>query len=853
MRRYKIIFHKTLQLPALKFIAAAFLLLTVLAAVPAPGVQALPSKIWESVEESVITRGVTLEKIKRFTVEGWLNINVLRVDMTDSNISFDALYNSASIQELTTVKTMAERQGAVAAINGGYFEWNDGWGGSAIGTEMKGGRIDTAFSGTNAYDEVMGSITINNLNEAFFAYCKPTIVLKAGNAPELYPGSYNKKTFYDYYDISILDRKWVQYSVGATQAMPDIVELVAEDGIIKEVRVGMPAIEIPINGFVAVARVNEDGSHLFSGAAYAVGSPIEFTVAIRPNLEGAVMHIEGASMLLRDGAIPQQFTFETAALSQRNPHTMIGCNKDGDELLMVTVDGRQAVSIGITTYEAAEMMLGFGAYNALRLDGGGSTTMVARPQGMTGIAQINISSDSSPRAVVNGIGVFTHAPRAAIRGLIIDVADPNVFVGTHRQFTVRAYDRFYNPVEVAAEDIAWSISGFRGQIDNGLLVPETSGEGTVRAKVGKAVATVDVKVLSTPSELVLNTTSLSLSPGQTHTFTVIGRDRMGFSARINASDITWSANDSFGTIDGGVFMRGGSPAGSANGALPGGGFVGGYIAAAYGNAVAYCAVQPIPLATSDGEAPPSPPPPVKLPPASRIADSANREIAYTPSGAQDTFRFGVLGESGASASDSAGANGANGADGMNGAERLVSNAFTDNVNKSPDIDCGIFVGASPHAGVVSVTKPAYATNSFFEVHKDFCGDPLRTLIRLSSIGNGIRAAGKDQWSYFFTALKEFSGKDLFIALQQGPSTFSDRQEAALFKQTLAEYARSGDFRIWVFYAGATDSMWLEDGVRYFTCAGAASATVDKATGAGAKYLEVTVQGSEVTYVYKPLT
>ena len=43
------------------------------------------------------------------------------------------------------------------------------------------------------------------------------------------------------------------------------------------------------------------------------------------------------------------------------------------------VDGRQTASIGLTLKEMAQFMQSIGAYNAINMDGGGSTTMVARP------------------------------------------------------------------------------------------------------------------------------------------------------------------------------------------------------------------------------------------------------------------------------------------------------------------------------------------------------------------------------------------------------------------------------------------------------------------------------------------
>jgi hypothetical protein len=300
---------------------------------------------------------------------------------------------------------------------------------------------------------------------------------------------------------------------------------------------------------------------------------------------------------------------------------------------------------------------------------------------------------------------------------------------------------------------------------------------------------------------------------------------MGFSARINPADITWTASDSFGKINKGVFTRGSS--------------ISGYIEAAYGNAVAYCAVQPVSAQEGDKTDAADPSRQVKLPPATRLTDRANRAVEYYPSAA-GSFRFGVFGNTAAPAGGSGG--NANKADPVYLTQAAFTNAVTDSLN------AGLFVGSGPQP-----EKPAYSTNGDFEVYNNFCGNPQAALIKLSSSGNGLRSAGRSQWGNFLNAIKAFDGADLFIMLQQGPSTFSDRQEAALFKRILAEYTRDAGFDIWVFYGGPTDSVWLEDGVRYFSCAGLQSAAADRATGAGTKYLQITVLEGEVTYEYIPLT
>lgn len=66
------------------------------------------------------------------------------------------------------------------------------------------------------------------------------------------------------------------------------------------------------------------------------------------------------------------------ACPTRNPRTSVGLSQDGHTLYMVVVDGRTTASAGMTCTELAAMMKGLGAYQAINLDGGGSTTMVVK-------------------------------------------------------------------------------------------------------------------------------------------------------------------------------------------------------------------------------------------------------------------------------------------------------------------------------------------------------------------------------------------------------------------------------------------------------------------------------------------
>ena len=60
----------------------------------------------------------------------------------------------------------------------------------------------------------------------------------------------------------------------------------------------------------------------------------------------------------------------------KHPRSGIGFSKDSTKIYLVTVDGRQESMSGMSLKEFADFMISQGSYQALNLDGGGSTTMV---------------------------------------------------------------------------------------------------------------------------------------------------------------------------------------------------------------------------------------------------------------------------------------------------------------------------------------------------------------------------------------------------------------------------------------------------------------------------------------------
>jgi hypothetical protein len=111
-----------------------------------------------------------------------------------------------------------------------------------------------------------------------------------------------------------------------------------------------------------------------------VGSPLDATWALDPKPQ---MAITGSQVLVQDGHVVATNDHVTA------PRTAVGIDRATGHILLVTLDGRQRRATGMSMRGWARLLKGLGVDDAVNLDGGGSSTMVAR------------SADGSTTSVVN--------------------------------------------------------------------------------------------------------------------------------------------------------------------------------------------------------------------------------------------------------------------------------------------------------------------------------------------------------------------------------------------------------------------------------------------------------------------
>lgn len=114
---------------------------------------------------------------------------------------------------------------------------------------------------------------------------------------------------------------------------------------------------------------------------------------------GVLDSIGGAPLLVSRGLIVAPSC--SSYLCLRHPRTAIGVRADG-KILLVSVDGRQTRSAGMTLIQLANLMRGLGARYAVNLDGGGGSTMWTSSRGIVS----NPSDPSGERPVTSAVLVL---------------------------------------------------------------------------------------------------------------------------------------------------------------------------------------------------------------------------------------------------------------------------------------------------------------------------------------------------------------------------------------------------------------------------------------------------------------
>lgn len=348
-----------------------------------------------------ISRGVVLFNDVIEMGAGPEHISMLDIDLGDPYIHLGlVMAHDRLVSPDEPLSSMANRRGALAGINGDYFEEHGP--GRPIGTLVMNGQLLQTPT-----------------NDSFYAVLGITASGKFSMGPEFFSGTItNGKASHPLHEINIysdIHKGLILITptlgagipiTGDTVVMLHPIANAPDTFTVQSVQSNVPWLPA-LTGQDAIIGRGDDGywltTHLHAGDRLSV------TRHLSPHAD-LVQAIGGGPVVVRDGSIyNDEHPPAPSEVYQFNPLAAIGVYKDGTHVILAVFDGRRTGpwrSVGMTYRQAGQYMLAHGAYNAMLFDSGGSSELVARLPGQHQVSIISTPSEGSERPVANGLFIF---------------------------------------------------------------------------------------------------------------------------------------------------------------------------------------------------------------------------------------------------------------------------------------------------------------------------------------------------------------------------------------------------------------------------------------------------------------
>jgi len=299
-----------------------------------------------------VSKGVKHIKLVRYYQGRPVKLNVIEADTNvNPKIKIKPILASTTLSHKASITAMAKRNNSLVAVNGAFFLPQTG---CPLGTMMVDKKLYTG--------PVFNRVAMGIFDDGFkMDRVQLNATLKRG-----------------FDSIKIDNINQPRMSVGFTLCYtPDWgkvspytpkngLQVVVSDG--KVIAIGTNKCSIPLNGYVLVGPA-------VKLASLKINDRVSLNIKTNPEWDDVNHIISGGPYLVKDGEVFVDVQDEKLlAIGGRNPRTAIGYTAE-NRFIIITADGREGSSIGMTLKELGAFMKSLGCVNAMNLDGGGSTVM----------------------------------------------------------------------------------------------------------------------------------------------------------------------------------------------------------------------------------------------------------------------------------------------------------------------------------------------------------------------------------------------------------------------------------------------------------------------------------------------
>ncbi len=713
------------------------------------------SVVYSYIDTEDLSRGVTRSSYKLFMSDRtWNNAEVVKADLKEPHLALEVLSDPRGVSYLNTVEAIAKEYDTVAAVNSDFFSWGQTTGrGSPVGpVYSKGSLMSSPSNGNEMY-----TLAQSWDNDIFINMFQYTMTLVAPNGNRHVIKGLNK--YDDLSGIMMYNKYWDSVSLDSTGTLH---EMVVKDGIVKEIRFNSEPVSLDSDTYV-LATLSDWNTFLIDN--FHAGDKVTIEISSNINTSDITLAAGGGAQILQNGQIPSGFSHNPAG---NNPRTAAGVDKSGRILYLVTVDGRQNNSRGMTLTELAEFMKSIGVYNAINLDGGGSTQMVAKNPVSGSQELVNTPSEKPYRKVSTVLGIKSDQPQDNNVSALKIIPDGDmVWVNSRIRLSLQAFNQYLSAVPFDQSKVNWSVSGTAGSFSDNEFRPTTSGIATVTAKYHDVSVSLQIKVLDRPYAIEHTNKDIYLNVGEAKDVWFWARDDAGYLAHIPITDMKV-------TLSGDVISLNRT---AVIGKKPGSALV----SVALGDAVTYFAVH---VGGNNDQ--------ITLPDSKKGTDSANK--TGTPlNNDNKVLRIAVFGN-------------------MREPNTLFNNLIMQRAMRALDSQADIAAYLSLYTTPKikdNMTIPTITCETYGSFVKDG-----NTFIHLDTEDDFM--SGKE-WSWLMDELNALSTKNLFVFMPTNMKFTSDA-ESQLLKDILADTVKKGH-EVYVFYNNWATAATPYDGVRYISTPG----------------------------------
>jgi hypothetical protein len=339
----------------------------------------------------VVTPGIGQEGVQTFDIApgikhtlyvkpGPLRIHALQVDLTNSSYRFES-YRPVGLVTASRQAGQNERPGhhVIAAVNADFFSFTTGW---PLGNQVVNGEF------AHGTESMRSHLAFDNHGRPFIERLSFSGWFRTSRGTT--------------YSIDYVNERHKSRAIILHTSFSDSATSIGGPGRRFFLRLVSPRWSVGDTLRFVVRQpsaqssssIASDEAVLWAGRATSLwraknevkaADTLLVYLGLRPDLADVLTVVGGAGRILLNGEpVPDSVNVgertSVAFLETLHPRTFVAFDRDTTKLFLCTVDGRQETSDGMNFAQMADFLRSLGAWNAINLDGGGSTTMVINGQ-----------------------------------------------------------------------------------------------------------------------------------------------------------------------------------------------------------------------------------------------------------------------------------------------------------------------------------------------------------------------------------------------------------------------------------------------------------------------------------------